>query len=169
MQDDISRTFYELYRDATIACRAHHISAEHSMRMYAVVGPPISLVLLLTSLYLLGVDKGVLYPKLLDYQQAVGLIIGFLSATISGLSSLFNFKEDALRHKYAAERYNSLSRKVVALRIGNYMTLDTFLSLSNEFSHIQSASPHVSNKQFKSAVSSVNSFAIGGDYWDIEK
>lgn len=169
MVEDIRSVFFQLYRDSITACRAHHIAGEHSMRMYTFFGPPVSLLLLLTSMYLLGVEKGILYVQLKEYQQPVGLVIGFLSAIVSGLSSLFNFKEDALRHKFAAERYNKLSRSVVALKIGECMSQDSFCAISNEFSHIQSASPPVSNKQYKAATESVSRTPVGGDYWPADQ
>lgn len=155
------KCFQALYQDAQIACRAHHIAAERCAKYHRIFGPPSSMLLVLVSLYLLG-SKEVL---ILDSaREPLGLFLGLLAVIVGGLSSMYNFKEDLLRHKFAAERFNTLGRRVVASVLANEITPAMFKAISYEFSHVQRASPHVSNEEYKAAVASVAEFPVGGDY-----
>lgn len=96
----------KLYEDCHLGKHSHFAAADRKTRYHLAMGIPTMLINVLLASALFGLFKN----NLPEYATVLGGALAFLAATLSGMQTLFDFKEASQGHRAVANKYLGLAR-----------------------------------------------------------
>lgn len=106
--DGATSALNELREDSRL-CKNRHFSAADRKQLYHVYcGLPVMIMTVLTGTVLVNILKSDSPPQ---WATTTATVLAFLSATLSGLQTFFNFHRAAEGHRSVANRYQEIGRR----------------------------------------------------------
>tara|TARA_A100001391_G_scaffold114842_1_gene77666 strand:+ start:55 stop:558 length:504 start_codon:yes stop_codon:yes gene_type:complete len=161
LTDQLCSRLSEYKNDAAIYCRAHHISADRAELGQTVLGVCAAVSSATVGLTLI-LERNLL-PEF-DVGSYIG-IVSIMIAGVTGFLTYYNFSDKSIKHRIAAQNYNSERRK-----IADYMAIlssknadDVYIfieAISERMCELQKNSPSFSNGVFSAAKVSVQKYNV---------